>query len=182
MKIIAAAAMALLAASVQTASAQMTPRAAPAQAAEPTGEWLVADRTARIQIERCPTGLWGILSWTRQPGTDDKNPDRAKRGRPTLGMPILIGMKEAARPGRWEGEVYNAKNGQTYEAQMALKDANTLRIDGCLIGGMFCGGETWTRVRMPAETTGSTTGATGASKLCAGLSSLKPASRALALF
>ena len=142
--------------------------AASAEAAEPTGEWLVADKSARIQIERCPTGLWGIVSWLRQPGMDEKNPDRTKRGRPMTGAPVLLGMKEAAKPGRWNGEVYNAKNGKTYEAHMALEDANSLRIEGCVVGGLFCGGETWTRVAPPVETTGSTRG-TPARDACAGL-------------
>ncbi len=145
---------------IPLAAASIALLATSALAAEPTGEWLVADKTARIQIERCPTGLWGIISWLRQPAIDDKNPDSAKRGRPMIGVPILLGMKEAARPGLWEGEVYNPKNGKTYEARIALENPNTLRIEGCLIGGMFCGGETWTRVSAPPETTGAARNAT----------------------
>jgi uncharacterized protein (DUF2147 family) len=27
-----------------------------------------------------------------------------------------------------------------------LKGTDTLRVQGCAFGGMFCGGQTWTRV------------------------------------
>src|SRR5258708_5458788 len=69
-------------------------------AADPSGVWLVADQTARIRIEPCPTGYWGSIEWERQPGIDAKNPDPAKRGQPLLGTPILIAMKQS-QPNEW---------------------------------------------------------------------------------
>ncbi len=119
--------------------------AGPAHAAEPNGEWLVADRVAQIRIDNCDGALWGVVSWEKKPGGRDiENPDPAKRSRPTLGMPILLNMKQT-RPDRWEGEVYNAQNGKTYDASITLLDPNTLRIQGCILG-FLCGGENWTRV------------------------------------
>src|SRR2546430_10467084 len=77
-------------------------------AAAPMGEWLVAERTARINIADCGGALWGVVSWEADPGgVDDKNPDTAKRGRPTLGMPILLGMK-ASGVNQWAGQIYNS--------------------------------------------------------------------------
>jgi uncharacterized protein (DUF2147 family) len=29
---------------------------------------------------------------------------------------------------------------------MAMKGTNSLRVQGCAFGGMFCGGQTWKRV------------------------------------
>ena len=83
----------------------------PAFAAEPMGEWLVADGSAHIRIEPCANALWGVLSWVREPGFDSQNPDPAKRSRSIVGVPILRAMKPVAA-NRWEGEVYNAKNGK----------------------------------------------------------------------
>src|SRR5262245_32902020 len=51
-------------------------------AADPIGEWLVADGTAKIRIGACGPSLWGMISWTKEPGFDGNNPDPAKRGRP----------------------------------------------------------------------------------------------------
>jgi uncharacterized protein (DUF2147 family) len=116
-----------------------------ALAAEPVGEWLVANGEARIKIEPCPNGLWGVISWTRDPSIDLKNPDPAKRDRPMVGVPILRAMKPV-NPNKWEGEVYNAQNGKMYSANITLLSDDVLKIQGCVLGGVFCGGENWSRV------------------------------------
>lgn len=108
------------------------------------GEWLVEDQTARIRIENCGGALWGAVSWEKSPGGQDvQNPDPTKRTRPTLGLPVILNM-QAGHDGRWNGEVYNAKNGQTYTAHISMLDPSTLRIEGCVLG-FLCGGENWTR-------------------------------------
>lgn len=118
---------------------------APAAAAEPLGEWLVKNGSARIRIEACANGLWGFVSWTKREGVDSKNPDPAKRTRPILGIPIIRGMKPAG-PGKWAGEIYNAESGKMYDASVVLETDDVLRVEGCVFGGIFCGGENWTRV------------------------------------
>lgn len=123
----------------------------PASAADAVGEWLVKDGGAQIRIEPCADALWGVISWTREPAVDSNNPDPAKRSRPIVGVPILRNMK-AAGPNKWEGEVYNAQNGKMYNASITLVSDDVLKIQGCVLGGIFCGGENWTRVQ-PAKAT-----------------------------
>ena len=119
-----------------------------ALAAEPVGEWLVANGGARIKIEPCANALWGVISWVREPAVDSNNPDPAKRERSMVGVPILRAMKPAAsaNTNKWEGEVYNAQNGKMYSANISLVSDDVLKIQGCVLGGIFCGGENWTRV------------------------------------
>ena len=117
---------------------------------DPTGEWLVAKQIARIKIVDCDGRLWGVVAWESEPGTDGKNPDPNLRGRPTLGMPILLGMQPSSKPNRWEGEIYNSQDGHTYSANISLVDPGTLRVQGCFLG-FLCGGENWTRVE-PQDT------------------------------
>jgi len=155
----------------------------PALAADITGEWLVKDQTARIGIAPCPpaavpgaapaaagrpgpasrpaapppvtpaTPLCGNIVWTKTPGgTDENNPDPKKRSRPVMGLEILLDMKQTG-PNRWEGSVYNAENGKTYKAMMSLQSEDALRMEGCIMGGLLCGGETWTRFKDVASTT-----------------------------
>src|ERR1700704_4322635 len=101
-------------------------------AADATGEWLVADRTARIRIADCGGTLWGVVSWEADPGgVDEKNPDPAKRSRPTLAMPILLGMK-AIGPNQWAGQIYNSENGKTYSGGVRLISADVLHVRGCI--------------------------------------------------
>jgi len=122
-------------------------------AAEPIGDWLVKDGYAHIRIDNCAGKMWGIVAWEKTPGAiDDENPDPTKKGRPVLGMPILLGMKPT-KPNLWEGEIYNANNGKTYDAKISMVDDNTLKLEGCagrrFFGDIFCGGENWTRVINP---------------------------------
>jgi len=63
-------------------------------------------------------------------------------------MPILIDMKKKPGLDQWEGQVYNAKDGQSYSATITPIGNDQLEIKGCVLG-FLCGGETWTRVTPP---------------------------------
>ncbi len=108
------------------------------------GEWLVAKEIARIRIADCGGRLWGVVSWEARPGVDNKNPNQQLRGRPTLGMPVLLGMAQT-KANKWEGKIYNSEDGNTYSANITLLDPSTLKVQGCFLG-FLCGGENWTRV------------------------------------
>lgn len=122
---------------------------------QPLGEWLVEDAVARVRIVDCNTRLWGVISWEKKlGGIDAENPDRSKRSRPTMGMPILLNMKKApaenkGEPEQWEGKVYNAENGKTYDSKIKLTAPDKLEIKGCVLG-FLCGGQTWTRYIDPS--------------------------------
>jgi uncharacterized protein (DUF2147 family) len=121
----------------------------PALAADPTGDWKVADGVANIRVAECYGSMWGAVAWEQVPGGRDKsNPDAAKQSRPTLGMPILIDMKKNSTADQWEGQVYNAKDGQLYKSTIKLTGPDQLEIQGCVLG-FLCGGETWSRVAGP---------------------------------
>src|SRR3954462_5980982 len=118
----------------------------PALATEPTGDWRVADGVANIRVAQCSGSMWGVVAWEKEPGgRDSNNPDVSKQNRPTLGMPILIDMKKKPGFEQWEGQVYNAKDGQSYSASITPIGNDQLEIKGCVLG-VLCGGETWTRV------------------------------------
>jgi uncharacterized protein (DUF2147 family) len=126
----------------------------PALAAEPVGDWMVADKMAVVRVTPCGEAFCGNLAWTKgPPGTDQNNPDPAKRNRSVIGMPILLDMKPAGA-NRWEGEIYNANDGKIYSGSIALSNENLLRIEGCVLG-FLCGGQNWSRAK--CEETGSAT-------------------------
>lgn len=127
-----------------------------AQAADPSGVWMVADQTAKIRIEPCADGYWGVIDWERQPGTDSHNPDPSKRGRPLLGTPLLISMKPA-EGNAWQGKVYNPQDGGFYNASISLERPDVLKLQGCML--IFCSEQRWTRAASVADTGRATTGA-----------------------
>src|SRR5438445_1549357 len=139
-----------------------------ALAADPTGDWRVADGVANIRVAQCSGNMWGVVAWEMTPGGKDKNnPDVAKQSRPTLGMPILIDMKKKPGVDAWEGQVYNAKDGQFYSSTIKPVGADQLEIQGCVLG-FLCGGETWTRVGPPIPSSPANSMAKGAPKGPAG--------------
>jgi uncharacterized protein (DUF2147 family) len=135
-----------------------------AWAADPTGDWRVADGVANIRIAECNGSMWGVVAWEKTPGgRDSSNPDVSKRNRPTLGMPILLDMKKKPGVDQWEGKVYNAKDGQTYSSTIKPLGPDQLEIQGCLLG-FLCGGETWARVAPPIPSSPSNSMAKGSVK------------------
>src|SRR5690348_10988260 len=129
--------------SALTGLALLIPASAAAAAVQgPAGTWRVEDGKAVIRIVDCGGKYWGVVAWEKSPGLDRKNPNPALKSRPTLGMPVLLGMTPE-RPGQWSGRIYNAEDGQTYESHIKLS-GDRLRVEGCVLGFM-CGGETWSR-------------------------------------
>ena len=125
-----------------------------AYAADPMGTWYTQGRQAQVQIARCAEDLCGtIISLkdpidpaTGKPQTDTENEDKAKRNRPVIGIQVLIGMKPAGAD-KWSGRVYGPEEGKSVNGNLVMKDANTLSIEGCLLGGLLCRSETWTRAK-----------------------------------
>lgn len=128
-----------------------------ALAADPIGEWLVEDRSTRMKVVSCPDpqtqapALWGIIWAESKPGVDNSR-DPVMRGRPTLGIPILINMRQT-KPNRWEGKIYDPHGtavtsaGGMYDANITLKN-NVLEVRGCW-AQFLCGGQDWTRIADP---------------------------------
>ena len=113
------------------------------------GDWLVKEGYGHIRIDNCGGKMWGILSWEKTPGALDKeNPDPAKRDRPLLGTPVLMGLVPTKEPGKWTGEIYNSQNGKLYGATINLANENTLDLEGCLVWPL-CQTQQWTRVTTP---------------------------------
>ncbi len=120
-----------------------------AQAAEPYGDWLTADRESRIRISKCGGNLCGSLAWLSEPNDENGhpkrdiyNPDDILRGRPVMGIPILLGLKRDGD--HWVGKIYNPENGKTYDASFRQLADKSVEVEGC-VGFIFCEKQIWTR-------------------------------------
>ncbi len=99
--------------------------AAPAPApTTPLGVWATEENKGNVRIEPCGQNLCGYAVKT--------------------GEKILINMKPSDT--KWTGQIHDPDSGRKYDSTIAMKGANTLRVQGCAFGGMFCGGQTWKRV------------------------------------
>nr|WP_041757582.1 DUF2147 domain-containing protein [Bradyrhizobium sp. ORS 278] len=97
----------------------------------PVGIWLTEEKEGKIRIEPCGANLCGysIDAKTNQNGEQ-----------------ILINMRPNDKEKKWSGRIFDPSSGSTYDSTIALKGPDSLRVQGCAFGGMFCGGQTWTRV------------------------------------
>jgi len=125
---------------------------APALAADPFGMWLTEDKKGKVHIVNCGGALCGNLVWiqepldpdTNKPKLDKHNVDASKQERPLLGIPIVLNMKPSGA-NKWEGQVYNAEDGNTYSGSFTMSGANSAQLKGCVLGGLICKAQTWTR-------------------------------------
>ena len=110
------------------APAAPAPRAAVASNS-PIGVWLTEEKEGKVRIEQCGSNLCGY-------SVDKKTNQNGEQ--------VLINMK----PGKdkWAGRILDPGTGSTYDSTIAMKGTDTLRVQGCAFGGVFCGGQTWTRV------------------------------------
>jgi hypothetical protein len=112
------------------------PPAAPAPAPavrdpnSPLGVWLTEEKEGKVRIEQCGANLCGY-------SVDAKSNRNGEQ--------VLINMKPG-KDQKWSGRILDPNTGSTYDSTIAMKGTDTLRVQGCAFGGMFCGGQTWTRV------------------------------------
>jgi hypothetical protein len=110
-------------------AAAPAPQPAPVAAAasdpnSPIGIWSTEENKGDVRIEECGANLCGYSVNT--------------------GARILINMKPQGS--KWTGRIHDPDSGRNYDSTIALKSTNTLKVQGCAFGGMFCGGQTWKRV------------------------------------
>jgi len=124
----------------------------PAFAADPTGTWLTEEGKATVRVTDCGGALCGTIIALKEPndpqtGTpkvDKNNVDASKRSRPIIGVQLVTGLKPAGA-NKWSGQIYNPEDGKTYNASVTLQNANTITVQGCILGGVICKTNTWTR-------------------------------------
>jgi uncharacterized protein (DUF2147 family) len=135
--------------SAPEASVQPAPAPAPVQvAAAPAPTAVPAPAPAAVQTATTPIGVWMSEKKEGKVRIEDCNGNLcgyavdAKTG--ANGAKVLINMKP--RGDKWAGRIHDTRNGGTYDSTIALRGTDKLKVQGCAFGGMFCGGETWTRI------------------------------------
>lgn len=112
------------------AAAPAPPPAATRDLNSPLGVWLTEEKEGKVRIEQCGTNLCGY-------SVDSKSNQNGEQ--------VLINMKPG-KDQKWSGRILDPNSGSTYDSTIAMKGTDRLRVQGCAFGGMFCGGQTWTRV------------------------------------
>jgi uncharacterized protein (DUF2147 family) len=122
-----------------------------AYAGDLKGRWLTEQGKGHVLFENCGSKLCGRIVWLKEPRDRDGKPlvdalnkSKGLRSRPIIGLKLT--ELESDGKGGWKGVIYNPEDGKNYTAQAAVQKDGSLLIKGCVLGGMFCDGQTWTRV------------------------------------
>jgi uncharacterized protein (DUF2147 family) len=124
------------------------------QPADIAGVWLSPKANLRVRVGPCGTALCGNIIWlkspinpqTGEPLTDRNNPDPAKRNRAILGMQMITDLKPGRAAGEWTAQVYSPNEGKTSNVGFSMDGPNNIKIEGCMLAGLLCRTQTWTRV------------------------------------
>ena len=113
--------------------------AAPAIADPLEGNWQteVDDGSyAIIEISPCAEAFCGIIARTF-------NSDGEYQG-DNIGRQLVIDMVPKGE-GEYRGRVWRPSNNKIYVGKMRL-NGDSVRLRGCVAGGLICSGQTWVRV------------------------------------
>lgn len=93
-----------------------------------------------VEIANCSNTalLCGTIVALYGPASDD--PDNL------VGREMIVDMAPDG-PSEWSGgTIWAPDEDKTYDAVMELTSPDILSVSGCILGGLFCRGQDWTRV------------------------------------
>lgn len=115
--------------------------AAAAQADPLEGVWKTQPddgKFAHVTIAPCGAMLCGVISKTYEAsGAEYNSENKGKR--------IVIDMAPQGG-GKYEGKVWRPSNNKVYLGKMTL-NGNSVKLQGCVAGGLICSSQQWARVR-----------------------------------
>lgn len=116
------------------------PALASAQAIE--GQWTNYKKNVIVQVERCGGAYCG-----RVVQASAKAQEKARKGgTPRLiGTQILTGLKPTG-DGQFRGRAFVPKRNIHATATVRQLNDNVMQVQGCVLGGLLCDNEKWTRV------------------------------------
>ena len=91
---------------------------------------------AHVKMANCGGAICGTIVRTFNEGGEYKSPN--------LGKQIVRNMAPKGN-GRYEGKVWRPSNDKIYIGKIDLQ-GNSLKLRGCVAGGLICAKQTWSRV------------------------------------
>ena len=99
--------------------------------------------SVHVRIHPCGKGRCGTVVWANAKAKADS----ARGGTPNLvGTELFREFREVS-PKVWKGKVFVPDINKVFTGTGTIKDQNTIVARGCLIAGMGCKSQIWTRVR-----------------------------------
>lgn len=92
---------------------------------------------AHVQMAPCGAATCGVIKRTFNATGEYKSPN--------LGKKLVIDMVPGGG-GKYAGQVWRPSNDKVYVGKIELT-GDSLKLAGCVAGGLICSKQTWTRVK-----------------------------------
>lgn len=92
---------------------------------------------AHVTMQKCGSNVCGTIARTFKNGTEYQSENIGK---------MLVRNMEPQGDGRYEGRVWRPSNNKVYIGKMDV-NGNSLKLRGCVAGGLICAKQTWTRIK-----------------------------------
>jgi uncharacterized protein (DUF2147 family) len=107
----------------------------------PDGIWRNPKNSVHVRVAPCRDKLCGTVVWANEKARQD-----AAKGmdEPFVGSVIF---KDLVRHDEsWRGRIYVPNRGRSFSGAIHVVDRVTLEAKGCVLGGLFCKAQLWTRI------------------------------------
>ena len=92
---------------------------------------------AHVQMAPCGSAVCGTIARTFNNAGEYKSEN--------IGKQLVIGMTPTGG-GAYKGKVWRPSNGKIYIGKMQVSD-DSLKLSGCVAGGLLCSKQTWQRLK-----------------------------------
>lgn len=105
------------------------------------GTWVNPRGSVHVVTGNCAGGLCGWVTWANPVAIRDAR----ESGVQNLVGTALLRDYLPTSAGRWQGQVYVPDMGRSFFSTIQQLDPNSLRISGCILGGLICKSQIWRR-------------------------------------
>lgn len=110
------------------------------------GLWINPHRSVAVRTGACGDRMCGWIVWA----TPEARKDASDGGVAQLIGTALLEEYRAQSPGHWAGTVFVPDMNRRFSSQIDLVSPTQLKVKGCILGGLFCKSQLWTRIdRVP---------------------------------
>jgi uncharacterized protein (DUF2147 family) len=121
----------------------LSPSAGLSQLSGQDNVWRNPQNSVHVRVHSCGKGRCGTVVWANQKAQADS----ARGGTPNLiGTELFRDFRETSSK-VWKGKVFVPDLNRVFTGTGTIKDQNTVVARGCLMAGIGCKSQTWSRVR-----------------------------------
>lgn len=106
-------------------------------------EWRNPGNSVQVRLDSCAGMLCGMIVWAN----DEAITDAKRAGTARLVGTYLFRDFKTAGDGKWSGKVFVPDLRQTFSGTIHFEGENRMVGRGCLLFGVICKTQVWTRVR-----------------------------------